>query len=637
MPEPGGVKNKIVTEYRNADGEVSVDPEYAVAGAVLIGMVKPSEVGLLPGDFVSPSVCKLWAYLMELEQCEMPTTLAEVNQQMKNEKPELLAKIGGQLFLIGCKEQAPVSRELIPFWVDKVREKRKRAEEGLSLQPEPVPLDKERALADTLKVLFAGKYRYAAHRGKWMKYTSGCWRETIEEEVVTQASKELYNHFCRLLAEAGSDRLEADRIMGLIKDTFSRSTVVGAVKFLAGEPGFLTRAEEFDADPYLLNLRNGTLDLRTFELKPHNPDDLLTKQANVDYNPDANSEAWAEHLELFLPDPDIRRQVQRDLGMALVGAVLDEYLPIWYGCGANGKSTTAKVIMRILGDYAIKAAPGMLIQKKHDEHPTQIADLCGRRVVFSVEIDQGKKLAEALVKDLTGGDKQKARFVRQDYFEFEQTFNIFLLVNHKPVVGGTDTAIWRRIRLIPWTQTVPEDKRRPQDEVTAELSSGNNGCAVLNWILDGLRDWQKNHWWIAEQVKAATEEYRAEMDVLGAFLRDCCEEKEYVSVPVKELYEAYLRWCEDMGCDAVSKKTFSERLRDRGFAITRRGHNMQTVVLNIRLQKAGEDTAQRECNVMQRHVPVNPPENSIHGGNTENHVASRCTSPQREEEDPFAD
>jgi putative DNA primase/helicase len=260
--------------------------------------------------------------------------------------------------------------------------------------------------------------------------------------------------------------------------------------------------------------------------------------------------------------------------------------------------------------------------------------------VFSVEIDQGKKLAEALVKDLTGGDKQKARFMRQDYFEFEQTFNIFLLVNHKPVVGGTDTAIWRRIRLIPWTQTVPEDKRRPQDEVVAELSSGNNGCAVLNWILDGLCDWQKNHWWIAEQVKAATEEYRAEMDVLGAFLRDCCEEKEYVSVPVKELYEAYLRWCEDTGCDAVSKKTFSERLRDRGFAITKRGHDKQTVVLNIRLQKAGEDTALRNtngCGLMRTDCPVNPPENSIHGGNTDNRSASVRIVPQREEEDPFAD
>jgi putative DNA primase/helicase len=358
---------------------------------------------------------------------------------------------------------------------------------------------------------------------------------------------------------------------------------------------------------------------------------LLTKQANVDYNPDANSEAWAEHLELFLPDPDIRRQVQRDLGVALVGAVQDEYLSIWYGCGANGKSTTARVIMRVLGDYAIKAAPGMLIQKKHDEHPTQIADLCGRRVVFSVEIDQGKKLAEALVKDLTGGDKLKARFMRQDYFEFEQTFNIFLLVNHKPVITGTDTAIWRRIRLIPWTQTVPEDMRRPQDEVVAELSSGDNGSAVLNWMLDGLRDWKENRLRITEKVKAATEEYRAEMDVLGAFLRDCCEEKEYVSVPVKELYEAYLRWCEDTGCDAVSKKTFSERLRDRGFAITRRGHGNQTVVLKLVLRNTNG------CDAMRRHVPVNPEENSIRGGNTENRVASRRTSPLREEEDPFAD
>jgi P4 family phage/plasmid primase-like protien len=248
--------------------------------------------------------------------------------------------------------------------------------------------------------------------------------------------------------------------------------------------------------------------------------------------------------------------------VSLVGAVLTETLPIWYGTGGNGKSTTVSVIMKLLGDYACKAAPDLLAQSKWDRHPTEVADLCGRRVAFSVEMDRLKHLDEARVKDLTGGDRKKARFSHQDFFEFEQTFSLFLIVNQKPVVTGTDWGIWRRLRLVPWEYTIPDSERRDQDTVIAELLTEADG--IMNWLIDGLADYYNDLYWMADEVKALTEEYRAEMDILGEFIEDCCELKPSYSVEKSEFYAAYEEWCEENREKPVSKKAFTSMLKDRG-------------------------------------------------------------------------
>ncbi len=459
-----------------------------------------------------------------------------------------------------------------------------RYEPAIAGAPQPGTLGKDYGHALTLSHLFRGRYRWAVHRGSWMEYAGGVWRPVPEEAVARVASEVLRAVYSRALADA-TDKETINDLIQAVKDTCYYARMVRGLAFLKGWGGFLTRSHEWDADPWLLNVANGTIDLRTLELRTHNPDDLLTKQAPVVYDPHARGAAWEAHLARFLPNPHIRRQVQRDLGRALVGAPLDETFPIWWGTGANGKSTTVRVLLGVLGDYGCRAAPNLLTQSSFETHPTNIADLAGRRLVFSVEVDEGKRLAEALVKDLTGGDRKKARFMRQDYFEFEQTFSMVLIVNHRPVIQGTDDSIWRRVRLIPWEYRIPDDERRPQEEVVRELVA--EGSAVLNWLIEGLADWLRDRNWLAPEVIAATEAYRLDQDVLGSFLGERCELGARYSVGVGDLYTAYTGWCEEAGEEPVSKTKFGSLLRQRGVGQTREALGKRKWV-GLRLRRDGD-------------------------------------------------
>lgn len=415
-----------------------------------------------------------------------------------------------------------------------------------------------------------------------MEYTGSVWRPAPEEQIATVAADTLRQHYVAGLA-AAKDKRRVDELTDKIRETCVFARVMSALSFLKGWEGVLTMPEAWDKDAWALNVANGTLDLRTGDLRPHDAGDLLTKLAPAVYDPDATGPAWDAHLGMFLPNANICRQVQRSLGVALVGATLEEALDIWHGAGGNGKTTTARALMAICGDYSLRAAPDLLIDTKHERHPTEIADLCGSRLIFSVEVAEGKRLAEALVKDLTGGDRKKARFMREDFFQFEQTFSIVLIVNHKPVVLGSDEAIWRRIRLIRWEHKIGDypGHQQPQEEVVPELVA--EGSAILNWLLAGLRDWQSDHYWLAPEVQTATAAYREDQDRLAGFLADSCEFEAHFTAPVGDLYDAYTHWCGTASEEAIGKKHFGELLRERGIA-QRRAERGLRKWLGVRLR-----------------------------------------------------
>src|SRR5919107_5291637 len=265
-----------------------------------------------------------------------------------------------------------------------------------------------------------------------------------------------------------------------------------------------------DASPDLLNVLNGTIDLRTGELRPHRREDLITKMAPVEYDPNSPVPAWAATLERVLPSPDLRAFFKKLCGYAISGETSEHLLPVLYGTGANGKSTVLSTLLAAAGDYGMQAAPDLLVAKK-GAHPTEVADLFGMRLVASIEVEDGRRLAESLVKQLTGGDKVRARRMRQDFWQFEPTHKVFMAVNHKPEVRGTDTAIWRRIRLIPFTETIPpgeQDKKLPE-KLRAEL------FGILAWCVEGCLEWQREGLQAPEEVRRATGQYRSEMDVIG--------------------------------------------------------------------------------------------------------------------------
>ncbi|MGQ9455202.1 MAG: phage/plasmid primase, P4 family [Armatimonadota bacterium] len=439
--------------------------------------------------------------------------------------------------------------------------------------------------ARELAHLFCGQFRWAHKMGGWMRYidSEGRWKDVPEEVVIKAASEALRRHYGERFAESHGE--ETKLLETKLKETTELARMKNALNFLKGWDGIITYPHEWDADPWLLNVKNGTLNLKDFELGCHSPNHLITKLAPVAYDPDADPGPWLEHIFTLLPDPDVRRQLQRDLGSALPGAVLQECLPIWYGTGCNGKSTTANIIMRVLGDYVCRAAPKLLVQEQFGRHPTEIADLLGRRLVFSIETERTDRLAEAVVKDLTGGDRKKARFLYRDFFEFEQTFTLVLLTNHKPTITGTDSAIWRRIRLVPWTIEVPVEKRREQTLVVDELVE-ECGSAILTWLLDGLADFRSDKTFISSAVRAATDEYQEEMDLLKPFIVDRCDMSPRAEVSKKDLYDAYLAWCGANGEKPLSQSSFGRRLKERGIKILRRGHENARIYIGIRLKRS---------------------------------------------------
>ncbi len=408
---------------------------------------------------------------------------------------------------------------------------------------------------------------FAPHLGKWLLYDGSRWKPETEEAILVLAAKELVSE---LDGRTLADDDEAKKIASEKKKVCKLGTVMAALTFLKGL--VQVEATELDSNGWLLNLENGTLDLRDGSFREHREEDLITKMAPVRYDPSAQCPKWMAHIEMFLPNKDIRRQVQRDLGRSLVGKVLEEVLGFWYGeKGANGKTTTARVIMALLGEYAKKAAPNLLIKSKHERHPTEIADLAGARIVFSIEVEEGSKLALAIVKDFTGGDTKKGRFMRQDFFEFPQTFDIILIANNKPIMNAADEATWRRVRLIPWTYYLPRELRRSQDEVVEELVT-EEGPGILNWLLEGLRDWQQDHYWIAQEVIAATDEWKAEEDSVARFMSEhyTNTKDNRDMVPFSAIYQDYVNWCNSEDETLMTKKTFSAALRKKGYVLEKK-------------------------------------------------------------------
>lgn len=435
--------------------------------------------------------------------------------------------------------------------------------------------------AEVMASILARRFRWATHRKLWMKYSQGVWRVTGDEQVALTASETLRKHYAKLLGQA-TGKGDVDRLTKLIRDSCTMARIQGALGFLKGWPGFYTEAADWDSDPWLLNCRDGVLNLKSGDFLPHDPGFLLTKQTGTEYHPDMLCPKWLAHLERFLPSADVRRQVQRSLGVAIVGTVQEEKFDLWYGGGKNGKSTTEKAAMGILDDYAGVCAPNLLVASKHERHPAELADLAGYRLLFSTETEANRHLAESLVKQITGGEPLKARHMYGDFFTFERTFSIMLITNHRPRITGQDAAIWRRVRLIPWNETVSEQEQRPQDEVVTELL--REGPGILSWMLEGLRDWQQNPQWTAPEVLAATEAYRSEQDAIGGFLADCCELGPRFTVGVAELYNVYERFCNESGEEPQTKKVFGTTLKGRGIDQRRIGHGVGRQWVGIRMK-----------------------------------------------------
>jgi putative DNA primase/helicase len=393
-------------------------------------------------------------------------------------------------------------------------------------------------------------------------------------------------------AKASWDEEEREAIEKHARSSESERKLHAMINLAASEEGIPALPEELDKGTYLLNVANGTLDLTTGALLPHKREDLLTKLTPVEYDPDAKAPRWKAFLARVMDNNEnLISFLQRAVGYCLTADVSEQVLFICHGTGANGKSVFLQTVLAILGPYGKTTAQNLLMASYYDAHPTGVADLMGTRMAVSFETSEGRSLDENLVKGLTGGDRIKARFMRQDFFEFEPTHKIWLTTNHKPNIKGTDHAIWRRIRLIPFEVTIPAEERDPQlaNKLKEELPG------ILAWAVEGCLQWQKHGLDAPEEVKAATDKYRQEMDKLGRFIAECCYLDVNAEASSQDLYKEFKEWCEAGGERQETRTWFGTQLTDRGFGKRETGGRIRRIGIGLLTDRTAPNEARLEA------------------------------------------
>jgi len=403
----------------------------------------------------------------------------------------------------------------------------------------------------------AGKARYVGQWGKWLIRKPDRWKVDDALDIQTLAKKTALSIYDE--AKAATD-LDRQRALGKWAVTSQSRERLAAMVDLA-RPDLAVGVEELDADPFALNTLNGVLDLRTGQLRPHRPEDLMTRRANVRFDPAAECPLFDAFLDRIMDgNAALLGYLQRLFGICLTGDISEQILPMPYGVGANGKTVLTDTINDLLGDYACEAPPDLLLMRNSPEHPTEIADLCGRRLVVASETEEGRRLRVQLVKRLTGNSRLKARYMRGDYFEFPRTFKVFLVTNNKPTIKEMTLAIWRRIQLIPFEVVIPPEEQ--DRHLTEKLKTEWPG--ILNWALRGCLAWQREGLNPPPEVLAATAAYQSEQDPLAEFLDGCCIFAPHVSATRADLYARYLAYAEhSKDRHPLDRTSFYERIRRR--------------------------------------------------------------------------
>jgi putative DNA primase/helicase len=344
-------------------------------------------------------------------------------------------------------------------------------------------------------------------------------------------------------------------------------------------PDLKAKVEDFDQRRDLLNCLNGTVDLRTGRLCPHDPEDRITQLVQLEYDPSARAPLWDQTLREVLPDDEVRAFFQRAMGYTATGFTSEHSLFFCFGGGRNGKSLVVGTALAILGDYAAPAPPNVLMKTNVERHATEIQDLRGSRLVKVDETGRGKAWNEERVKQLTGGDKLKARRLYEDFDAgFDPTHKFWVLSNYQPRVSGTDDGIWSRLKLIefPVRFCEPSDvtgKRAGLKVQTSTLRDDlkNEAPGILRWIVDGAVNWSRDGLRVPQRVREATADYRDEQDVFGEFIEGFADLRDLQpgrTIPLREVVRAYQNFAMgNAGAESLNSREVAAELRRRGFRV----------------------------------------------------------------------
>jgi putative DNA primase/helicase len=405
--------------------------------------------------------------------------------------------------------------------------------------------------------------RYVPAWKTWLRWDGVRWMRDHDSVRVAELATDVPRRMWDEVADAsGVDTKVRNAAIGWARKSESSNAITATVRLARTMPGVAVSHDQLDAEPGLFNATNHTIDLVGRWEREHRPGDLLTKVAGAAWRKDADAPTWEAFLAEVLPDAEVRDYVQRAVGYCLSGDVSEQVMFLLIGEGANGKSTFISAIENVLGDYAGIAAKDLLVSQRHDPHPTSMADLFGVRLAVGVETEQTDTLAESKVKQLTGGDKIKARRMREDFWEYTPTHKLWLATNFLPRIRGRDHAMWRRLRVIPFSVTIPEDRRDGQ--LPAKLAAEADG--ILRWAIEGHHAWRDRSLKPPAAVVEAVDEYKASQDWFAAFIEDAELElsKGMGQIDTSVLVEKYRSWCRDDGRPHLSRQEFAQELQAHG-------------------------------------------------------------------------
>jgi putative DNA primase/helicase len=336
--------------------------------------------------------------------------------------------------------------------------------------------------------------------------------------------------------------------------------LIEAAPYLAVDPS------DLDADPMVLNLKNGTLRLAGAcqDLAAHDQDDLLAKVIDVEFDPDATCPRFLDFLARVQPSADVRGFLQRYAGYCLTGSTAEQVMVFNYGTGANGKSTFVNIVAKIMGPYSVSLPFASLLRNDRTRGADATPDLArlpGARLVRASEPEKGARFAEATIKSVTGGEEITARRLHQEFFDFDPQFKLMTSGNNKPAIRGCDEGIWRRIALVPWEVFIPPEERAKGLDAT--LWAQRSG--ILNWMLDGCRLWLEEGLMVPDAVRDATKQYRVDSDPIGRFLEVCVTKTLGSKVAATDMYYAYTAWCASNAEQPWKQRTFGDAMTERGF------------------------------------------------------------------------
>ncbi|MEO1222210.1 MAG: phage/plasmid primase, P4 family [Pseudomonadota bacterium] len=417
------------------------------------------------------------------------------------------------------------------------------------------------------------------------------YQKAIDEAVAFIGAAEV--HDFAIETAPSKRKLWSGSIAGHAKTSEGAGKLGSVAKLARAFPGIAVDPDAFDSDPMAINVLNGTLRLKRRNVErsaeeraagksrwktegwkvvrtPHARDDLITKLAPVKYLPNAKSPVWDQFMERMQPDAVMRRFIHQWFGLSMTGDTSEEKLAFFYGSGRNGKGTSVETVAHIAGDYAgsipIESFLDNGIKRRGDQATPDIARLPGVRFLRVSEPERGARLNEGFIKMITGNDPIDARHLNRGFFTFMADFKMTISGNHKPEIKDTSDGIWRRMQLVPWTQSVPDD----EVDLGLKTKLRDEGSGILNRLLEGLCDWRENGLIEPDLVREATAAYRDQSDELGRFLSDVCDVGQDLPhrpmrVGAKQLHDTYTAWCEQCGGAFWKIGGFKKAMIDKGF------------------------------------------------------------------------